>query len=198
MSRRVAADKFRPHHAAEYAKLLEWASGALSILEIGSRFGYTLIDLAHAAKPGARVVAVDLPGAGDWGNADSEPVLRKNVAQLRAEGYDAHLFLGDSASEKISERVAALGPFDFVFIDGDHRYDGVLADWLSYGPLGARVAFHDIRPPAPGENQNLEVWRLWREISASEIRHYPMGFFSRQRKEEFIAPDSKMGIGLVN
>jgi predicted O-methyltransferase YrrM len=36
---------------------------------------------------------------------------------------------------------------DFLFIDGDHRYEGVLADWRDYAPLvrpGGLVAFHDI------------------------------------------------------
>lgn len=183
----MAADKYRPHHPAEYARLLEWARGASSILEIGSRFGYTLVDLAHVAQPGARIVAVDLPGAGDWGNAESGPVLQENVEKLKREGYDAHLFLGDSTETATIKTIdIEYGPFDFVFIDGDHRYFGVKADWLNYGRMGVRVAFHDIRQPGPAENPKLEVWRLWQEIKATGAT-----------TEEFIAPDSKMGIGLV-
>lgn len=35
---------------------------------------------------------------------------------------------------------------DFLFIDGDHTYQGVLTDWLLYAPLvkrGGIIAFHD-------------------------------------------------------
>jgi cephalosporin hydroxylase len=35
---------------------------------------------------------------------------------------------------------------DFLFIDGDHSYQGVLTDWLLYAPLvrsGGIIAFHD-------------------------------------------------------
>lgn len=43
-------------------------------------------------------------------------------------------------------------PVDVLFIDGDHSYEGVLADWLLYHPLvreGGIVAFHDALLSAP-------------------------------------------------
>lgn len=183
----MAANKLRPHHPAEFAKLLEWASGAESILEIGSRYGYALCDLAAVAKPGARIVAVDLPGAGDWGEPDSMPTLYANAALMRTRGHEVHVLIGDSTDTNIIKWVQDLGPYDFVFIDGDHRYLGAWSDWLNYGVLGKRVAFHDIRQPTHGENQNLEVWRVWKDLKEGGAN-----------TEEFIAPDSKMGVGLVS
>lgn len=41
----------------------------------------------------------------------------------------------------------AKGGVDLLFIDGDHRYTSVLADWLLYNPLvrkGGLVVFHDV------------------------------------------------------
>ena len=38
---------------------------------------------------------------------------------------------------------------DFLFIDGDHSYDGVKADFEMYAPMvrpGGLIAFHDINP----------------------------------------------------
>jgi len=179
----MGADKRRPHNPAEYEKLLEWCKGAGSILEIGSRFGFTLVDLAHGMT-GKRIVSVDLPESEGWSFLGSEGWLRKNVLQLKEEGYDAHLFIGNSREPEITKSVTSLGPFDVVFIDGDHTYEGVSHDWKAYGHLGKMVVFHDIRPPQPPEWMGLGVWRLWDELQ--HLKH-----------ESFIAEGSKMGIGRV-
>jgi predicted O-methyltransferase YrrM len=183
----MAADKFRPHHPEELEQLLTWCEGAKSILEIGSRYGLTLFDMAHRSKA-KRVVSVDLPGAGDWGNKDSELMLQKVIRQLQEEGTDAHLFLGDSKDPVIIKSVERLGPFDFIFIDGDHTLDGVTADWENYARMGKIIVFHDIIQPKPGENQKLEVWKLWSYLK-SISQNYPIN--------EFIGKGSKMGIGRV-
>ena len=39
-----------------------------------------------------------------------------------------------------------------LFIDGDHRYESVLTDWLLYSPLvkkGGIVVFHDVAASIP-------------------------------------------------
>lgn len=185
----MAAPRLRPHDPLEYIKLLSWARGAKSVLEIGSRFGYTLVDLAHCMDGKGTIVSVDLPDAEGWNDklsAEAISHLRKNVSQLKEEGYDVHLYEGDSKCPVILESVRKLGPFDVVFIDGDHTYEGVLSDWENYGPLGKTVIFHDIREPQPPEWMGMGVWKLWRTI-----REEP-------DTEEFLAPGSKMGIGKID
>ena len=184
----MAADKLRPHNPLEYVKLLEWATGAKSVLEIGSRYGYTLVDLASVMDGKGRIVSIDLPGKFPWGESGSHVALMANVKTLKDSGYDAHLFLDDSHDFARIAEVVYLGPFDFVFIDGDHTFDGAWADWQAYGPLGKTVVFHDIVEPKPGERQDLGVWKVWRQIKADAIH---------EKLEEFIAPDSKMGLGKV-
>ena len=53
--------------------------------------------------------------------------------------------------------------FDFVFIDGDHSYEGVKRDFELYEPnvrSGGIIALHDIKNPETG------VPALWDDISS--------------------------------
>jgi len=172
-----------PHHPKELEHLLWLSKWANSILEIGSRYGDTLLQMARAMPTKGRVVAVDLPGIQPWGYPDSEPHLMANMAILKKEGYDTYLFLGDSTNPQTVKAAKSLAPFDLVFIDGDHRYEGVKKDWENYGPLGKMVVFHDIVEHPKDSRNAPEVWRLWKEIEGN--------------KTEFIAKDSLMGLGVV-
>jgi len=58
----------------------------------------------------------------------------------------ARTFTADSHLQSTLEKVAAFGPYDFLFIDGDHRRTGVQLDIEMYFPLvnkGGLAAFHD-------------------------------------------------------
>lgn len=161
-------------------------NGAKSLLAIGCRYGYTLVDMALRMPAGAKIVAVDLPDQEGWNDQEAVKHLEKNVDYLKSEGFDAHLIIGDSHKQETWEKVAPLvpmGTFDIVFIDGDHTYEGVNQDWKDYGQLGKVVLFHDIREPKPPEWMGMGVWKLWNEVKK-------LGGC-----EEFLAPGSKMGIG---
>ena len=57
---------------------------------------------------------------------------------------------------------------DFLFVDGDHEYEGVRKDCNLYGPLvrpGGLIAFHDI---VPGDEELVGgVPRFWEEFKRS-------------------------------
>jgi len=135
-------------------------------LEIGTAHGGTLFLLTRLASPRATIVSVDLPG-GMFGGGYS--ARRKWFYQRFARrSQRLHLLQGDSHSMETFGFVnAALAgqPLDYLFIDGDHRYDGVKRDFEMYGPLvrkGGLIAFHDIvegPPEAVGG-----VPQFWREI----------------------------------
>jgi len=141
-------------------------------MEIGTYAGGTLFFLTRLASPDATIISIDLPGGRFGGGYGT---LRKWVYQRFARGRQGlHLFQGDShASEMLNRVKEVLGgqPLDYLFIDGDHTYEGVRKDFEMYGPLvrrGGVIALHDIveHPPETG----CEVSRFWNEIK-TQYRH---------------------------
>jgi cephalosporin hydroxylase len=79
---------------------------------------------------------------------------------------------------------------DFLFIDGDHSFQGVKMDFEDYSPLvhpGGWIAFHDILDTEFQRSQGCEVSRFWEEIK-DQYNHF-----------EIIDPNNKndMGIGIL-
>ncbi len=135
-------------------------------LEIGTWSGGTLFMTCRVADPSATVISVDLPG-GRFGGGYVWP--RKFVYRKFAKDkQDLHLIRRDSHSPKTRDLVRSLltdRSLDFLFIDGDHTYEGVRADFDMYGPLvrsGGIVAFHDIAKHPP--QLKCEVDRFWNEV----------------------------------
>ncbi|MAW26219.1 MAG: hypothetical protein CMQ84_09590 [Gammaproteobacteria bacterium] len=87
---------------------------------------------------------------------------------------------GDSHSPEVlrqlDEYLGTEKKVDFLFIDGDHTYQGVKRDFLMYKRFvntGGFVAFHDIiqRDDYPG----IEVWKFWDELKldpSNEIQEF--------------------------
>ena len=142
----------------EFSNCINHARGMDSILEIGSRFGRSLEWLGTVSAKQSRIVSVDLPIDPYSPGVDVIGPLTKVCEQLRIHGHDVHQITGDSHDPAVANRVKALGPFQFAFIDGDHTYDGAKQDWENYGPHCGVVAFHDINCPDWG------VKKLWNEI----------------------------------
>jgi cephalosporin hydroxylase len=73
---------------------------------------------------------------------------------------------------------------DVLFIDGDHRYEGVKQDFLCYRPFvrdGGLILFHDIiEDKGSGRAWVGGVPRLWRELSPI----YPHHEFVHSRDQE--------------
>jgi len=140
-----------------------------NVLEIGTAHGGTLFLWCQFADPRAKIVSLDLPdGAFGGGYSWKKILMYKAFAK---PSQDLRLLRGDSHSKEMIERVEHIFPegIDFLFIDGDHTYEGVKRDFEIYSPLvrNGFIAFHDIVPHAP--ERNCGVDRLWLELR----REYP-------------------------
>jgi len=138
-------------------------------LEIGTYTGGTLFMTCRVADPGGMVISVDLPG-GRFGGGYAWPRMFV-YSQFAKKGQVLHLLRKNSHNSDTFNCVHSLlrqGQLDFLFIDGDHTYDGVRKDFEMYAPLvrnGGIVAFHDITKHPP--QMECEVERFWNEIKES-------------------------------
>jgi cephalosporin hydroxylase len=156
-------------------------------LEIGTFRGGTLFVLTRLATPHATVISLDLPESklGKICRWAQTPIFNR----FTQHSQTLHLLRADSHRKETLSTVSKLlkgRRLELLFIDGDHTYAGVRADFEMYSPLvrsGGVVAFHDIAvQPMPNE-----VARLWNEIK------------SRYRHKEILHSTAKdaMGIGVL-
>ena len=144
------------------------------ILEIGCYDGGSSRCLSHFASS---MVTID----------NNNP-CRFDVSKLDAERYT--YIAGDSHDPKVLAQILD-EDWDFVFIDGDHSYEGVKADFNNIYPhlkKGTPVAFHDIVMSKFHHTHGCYVGEFWRDLK----EEYP-----QNRIAEFITNGEWAGIGVI-
>lgn len=134
-----------------------------TIVEIGTDEGGTLFLWTRAAAPDALLVAVDSRPLGVLGQRSTYAIVRKGLARDR-QRIELVMPANSQIQETVDRVRGILGgrPVDFLFIDGDHSYEGVKRDFELWSPLvrsGGLIAFHDMRPDHPDG-----VPQLWAEL----------------------------------
>lgn len=149
----------------ELLKILNSAKPKV-ILEIGTANGGTLFLFSRVASEDAIIISIDLPGGKFGGGYPKWKIpLYKSFEKKNQRIY---LIRENSHKQEALEKVKKIlndKRVDFLFIDGDHSYEGVKRDFEMYSPLvrkGGIIAFHDI---VPGPEENVGgVPRFWQEI----------------------------------
>jgi predicted O-methyltransferase YrrM len=153
------------------------------ILEIGTASGGTLFLFSRVAAPDAVLVSVDLPGGPGGGGYPPWKIPLYEAFPL--PGQRLELIRDDSHSPAVLTRVTECAGdrgFDFLFIDGDHTYEGVKRDFQMYESLvspAGLIAFHDI-------DYIGSVRRFWDEVKVG-----------RRSKEISDDHGQSFGIGLI-
>jgi hypothetical protein len=153
-----------------------------TVLEIGRNRGGSTVLLTAAAGSDRAVYSIDL--------RSREHRACKDYLSQPERSERVHLLVADSR-----QRLPNL-TFGFLFIDGDHSFEGVLADVLAHwndlqsvDHKPALAAFHDALPNLnfKWRDENRTLNRLWIWLKNK---------FRRRQKPE-IAPDYEHGVFCV-
>jgi len=182
---RVAANQ----HLDETKELCELiaARSPAVVVEIGSARGGSLYLWSRLIRPDGLLVSIDLPGGP---GSPRWPTRRQYRNFGRDRGVRVCTLAMNSRDESTLERlheILGTRKIDFLFIDGDHRYEAVKHDFFHYLPFVSDkglVALHDVNlSVGPGG----DVRKFWLEFEASD-------FVTRTIVGD---PPGNMGIGLV-
>jgi len=135
------------------------------VVEIGTKKGGTLF-LWSRITMAKKIISIDLPG-GEFGGGYH--YKKKRLYENFASDKPTQIILIQKDSH-IQETKSLLIKYlnddkiDFLFIDGDHTYEGAKQDYEMYAPLVNKngiIVFHDI---VPRSNSTYQVNKFWDEI----------------------------------
>ncbi|HBH99985.1 MAG TPA: class I SAM-dependent methyltransferase [Saprospiraceae bacterium] len=136
-----------------------------TILEIGTANGGTLFMASRLAADDALIISIDLPGGKfgggypDWKEPIYKSFARANQ-KIELLRMDSHL----ESTEKRLKEVLNGRTIDYLFIDGDHTYEGAKHDYYLYSKYlskGGLIGMHDI---VIHPNSKCDVYKLWVEL----------------------------------
>lgn len=130
----------------ERVRLYKLADRSGTIAEIGSYIGASAccFGAAASADKNTQIVCIDT-----WNNDAMSEGNRDTWAEFKKNTYSFSNFIVPvrGFSTDVVEQVRKIAPsIDLLFVDGDHSYEGVKADWEAYKDFlkpGSIVVFHD-------------------------------------------------------
>jgi len=143
------------------------------VMEVGTMNGGTLYLFSRIAAEDATLLSVDLPWA-RYGYGYPQYKMPFYQTFIRST-QTLHLLRANSHDHSTLDKVKICldgRPIDFLFLDGDHTYEGIHQDFEMYSPMvkkGGIVGFHDIAPHPP--ETDCDVFQFWNEIKLKYPHH---------------------------
>ena len=132
--------------ATERACLYRHARARKCLVEIGTWHGVNAREMRRVMDTSRTLFAIDMFPANRWGFSWERRIAHGEVARVK----NGRVVFFETRSLDAAPRFVESGapPIDLCFIDGDHSYEGLRADWEAWTPLmsiGGIVALHDSR-----------------------------------------------------
>jgi len=142
------------------------------VVEIGTKFGGTFKIWNEVTN--AKTISIDLVD-GIHGGVTRDDVNSRNEYFINLYGSRCNFIEGDSHQDLTYDLLVNVlkgQKIDFLFIDGDHTYEGVKQDYEMYKELvsdNGYIAFHDINDTQRHRDRNVYVGKLWNELIGEKI-----------------------------
>jgi cephalosporin hydroxylase len=117
--------------------------------------------------------------------------LRNYIVEIKGDTHDPEFIA------KVFQNIAR--PVDFMFIDGDHTYEGVKADFQNFSSFvkpGGYIAFHDIQDTEIHRGNGCFVAQFWNEVK-NNYEHWEFIDANEYQCYELKCPSKSMGIGVI-
>ena len=133
--------------SAEIQAIIKFAQGKKCLAEIGVFHGVNTLNMRKAMSPHGILIAID-PFCRSFFGIRGYGWARRIAHHEVAKSRNGNVIWIEDFGKNVPSRpeVAKLLPVDFLFIDGDHSWDGLRGDWESWScciQTNGIVALHD-------------------------------------------------------
>ena len=156
---------FHHHYYVLFDLAKEFGDESINYVEIGCYAGGSACLMLQ--RPNTNVISIDL------GKPINPEIVQKNTSKMNVHSNQYNYIQGNS---QITETVDKLKNFinyiDILFIDGDHKYNGVVNDFNLYSSLvksGGYIVFDDYNDHIYSPEVRIAVDDLMRTVDDYEV-----------------------------